>query len=302
MRRFIYGLLALSSSLLMAVGLPLAARANSSTIVTPQNMQGWKFVDDTLNSTTTATGHMITGPANPPAGIGSAELETTSPTDGQVLMKNAYAGSRFADLTTLTYSTYVKAGNGTIAPSLQFSVDQNVTDSNTGWQGRVVFEPYLNGTVTDGQWQSWDAASGSWWLTKPGMFGDQCGQSSPCTLKTLIDAYPNIGVNSGDNAQIAFKAGAGWTTQFVGDVDALTVGFSNNSTTYDFEPYQTASNANDCKNNGYQNMRDNNGQEFKNQGQCVSWVQHNVNGHGQGNQGQVQGANTTQSNTRTGTY
>ncbi len=283
MRRFIYGLAALGSSLLMAIGLPLAAKAAATVTVTPQSMDGWAFVDDTNDTTVTATGHMIKGPGTPPLGIGSAELETTSPIDGQALMKNAYAGRKFSDLTTLTYSTYVKAGNGTIAPSVQFSVDKDVTDSITSWQGRVVFEPYLNGTVTDGQWQSWAANNGNWWLTKPGLFNDTCPQSSPCTLNDLISAFPNIGVNGGSNAQILFKAGSGWTTQFVGDVDALTVAFSGNPTTYDFEPYQIASTTDQCKNNGYKDVRDGDGQEFKNQGQCVSWVQHNVNGNGQGN-------------------
>jgi len=304
MGRFIFGLVSLGSSLLMAVGMPLAARAANATTVTPQNMDGWMFVDDTNNSTVTATGHMITGPANPPLGIGSAELETTSSADGQALMKNAYAGQKLSNLTTLTYSTYVKAGNNTIAPSVQFSVDKDVTDGLNNWQGRVVFEPYLNGTVTDGQWQQWSAVNGKWWLTKPSAFGDICAQSSPCTLNDLITAFPNIGVNGGVNAQILFKAGSGWTTQFVGDVDALTVSFGSNSTTYDFEPYQVVSTTDQCKNNGYKNVRDSNGQEFKNQGQCVSWVQHNVNGNGQGNQGQVQGANTTNnsSTSQTGTY
>lgn len=296
MRRILYGLAATSSSLLMALAMPLAAKAANTVTVTTQNMNGWSFYDDTNESALTATGHMIKGPATPPLGIGSAELETTSPTDGQILVKNAYGGDKFADLTALSYSTYVKAGNGTIAPSVQFSVDQDVTDSNTGWQGRIVYEPYLNGTVTDGQWQNWSTAGGQWWLTKPGLFGDQCGQSSPCSLSTLISAYPNIGVNGGNNDQILFKAGTGWTTDFVGNVDALTVTFANSSTTYDFEPYQTVSNTDQCKNNGYKNVRDGNGQEFKNQGQCVSWVQHNVNGHGQGNaqnQGQVQGQSAT---------
>jgi hypothetical protein len=302
MKRLIYGALASISSLLMAIALPLGARAATTVTVTPQQMNGWMFVDDTNDSTTTASGHMVTGPANPPAGIGSAELETTSSTDGQMLMKNAYAGSKFTDLTTLTYSTYVKSGNSTVAPALQFSVDKDVTDGVNNWQGRIVFEPYLNGTVSDGQWQDWSAADGNWWLTKPSAFNDMCPQSSPCTLSQLTTAFSNIGVNGGVNAQILLKAGSGWPSDFVGDADALTVAFSNaQATTYDFEPYSTPSTMNQCKNSGYKDVRDNNGQEFKNQGQCVSWVQHNVNGNGQG---QTQSANTTNNtnNTNAGSF
>jgi hypothetical protein len=39
-------------------------------------------------------------------------------------------------------------------------------------------------------------------------------------------------------------------------------------------------NADQCKNEGWMNVTDTNGGSFKNQGDCVSWVQHNVNGHG----------------------
>jgi hypothetical protein len=35
-----------------------------------------------------------------------------------------------------------------------------------------------------------------------------------------------------------------------------------------------------CKNNGWKNLQDNTGKMFKNQGECVSWTEHNVNGNG----------------------
>jgi hypothetical protein len=295
MKRFIYGAFASIFGFLLTAFLPLGAKAAASTVVvTPQAMHGWVFVDDTNNTTETATGHMIVGPSTPPAGNGSAELETTSSQDGQILMKNDYGGSKLTDLTGLSYSTYVKSGNNTIAPSVQFSVDQNVTDNDNSWQGRIVFEPYLNGSVSDNTWQNWSAESGNWWLTRPALFNNMCPQSSPCALSTLTSAFPNIGVNGGVNQQILFKAGSGWTSDFVGDVDALTVSFTGtSSTTFDFEPFLVVSSVNQCKNDGFKDVRENNGVAFRNQGQCVSWVQHNVNGNGQpNNQGQVQGANT----------
>lgn len=304
MKRLFYVAVASISSLLMAA-VPMAAAqsGNGNTVtVSPGNLNGWQFIDDQNDTTLSATGSFVTGPGTPPLGSGSAQLQVSIATEGQALIKNAYGGQKLSNLQSLSYSTYVQTGNNTIAPSLQFSVDKDVTDNDTTWQGRVVFEPYLNGTVTDGQWQAWDnAQSGNWWLTKPALFNDQCAQSSPCTLTDLTSAFPNIGVNGGVNQQILFKAGSGWTTPFIGNVDALTVGFTGGATTtYDFELYPTPSNTNACKNNGYKIMYDNNGMAFKNQGQCVSWVQHNVNGNG-GGQGQTQGANTN-NGTNTGTY
>jgi hypothetical protein len=316
MKRLIYGALASISALLMAA-IPLAASAQDSNtsntvVVSQENMKGWMFIDDQNNSQATATGTMIEGPGSPPLGSGSAELQTMVSSDGQALMKNAYAGEKFSNLTTLSYSTYVVTGSeGSRAPALQFSVDKDVADNDTSWQGRLIYEPYQSGaTVTEGSWQNWDAHAGNWWLSKANdLFGGFCSQSSPCTLADLTTQFPNIGVNGGVNDQIVLKAGSGWDTPFVGNVDALTVGFGNNTTTYDFELYGQPTSMNDCKKNGYKSLYDNNNDAFKNQGQCVSWVQHNVNGNGQGNQGQVQGANTDNTNssntnggTQTGSY
>jgi hypothetical protein len=63
--------------------------------------------------------------------------------------------------------------------------------------------------------------------------------------------------------------------------DNITAQFDNvaiNNTTFDFEPVLTSpSTANDCKNGGWQTF---NNPTFSNQGLCVSWVQHNILGHG----------------------
>jgi hypothetical protein len=55
-------------------------------------------------------------------------------------------------------------------------------------------------------------------------------------------------------------------------VDALTFGSKGSTTIYNFEPFKVASDKDQCKNNGYKNYTDDNGQPFKNQGQCVSFT------------------------------
>lgn len=40
------------------------------------------------------------------------------------------------------------------AVSLQFDMDYNLADSNTAWQGRLVYEPYATETVNTGAWQT----------------------------------------------------------------------------------------------------------------------------------------------------
>jgi hypothetical protein len=64
--------------------------------------------------------------------------------------------------------------------------------------------------------------------------------------------------------------------------DSIVAQFDNtmiNSTLYNYEP-TTPATADSCKNGGWMSVTDSNGGSFKNQGDCVSWVQHNVNGHG----------------------
>jgi hypothetical protein len=55
-------------------------------------------------------------------------------------------------------------------------------------------------------------------------------------------------------------------------VDAFIVGVSGNSTTYDFEPFVTASSKGDCKNGGWQHAHRSDGSTFKSQGDCVSYT------------------------------
>lgn len=51
----------------------------------------------------------------------------------------------------------------------------------------------------------------------------------------------------------------------------------------------TPTSANDCKNGGYTSLRDANGNTFKNQGQCVSYFNHQSKGNDQGNNGDDNG-------------
>jgi len=202
------------------------AAALSAVTVTPSNANGWVGVDDNGNGGSLG---YVQGPATAPLGSGSAELSVTASNQGYLLAKAGYAGLKLSDITSLSYATYVQQGNNTIAPSLQFNIVANA-DTDTSWQGRLVYEPYQNGTVTDGVWQSHDALAGKWWFSKPNLFGDNCGQGSPCTFAQITALYPNAGVSQ-SQPMIAFKAGSSWTT-FKGNVDNLNV----NGTVYNFEP------------------------------------------------------------------
>ena len=228
---------------LLAALLPSAAGAAFATsttmVVKPSAMHGWFFYDDTHDSLATATGDFTIGPASAPLGSGSAHLTVASSTDGQALV-TPVTGFNFADISTLSYSTYrssADAGNN-LAISFQLNIDYSPTDANTGWQGRLVFEPYngASGTVVANTWQTWNALNGQWWASKTTSAGSNglCPQLSPCTWSQVLANWPNARINPVAPA-IVLKAGSGWAV-FDGNVDNLTIGVSGDTTTYDFEP------------------------------------------------------------------
>jgi len=265
-----------------AAAIPLAAYAASTTVVvTPSNMQGWAFFDDNGNG---GSGSLVSGPATPPLGAGSAQLELTAMNQGYAFGNSGFSGTKLADLTSLGYSTYVQQGNNTVAPALQLNIDTDVTDGNVGWQGRMVYEPYYTHTVTDGTWQTWNTMDnalvgnvGNWWFSNGGVAATSgCTQAKPCSWSQVLAVFPNIGVNT-DFPGVLFKAGSNWQVPFTGNVDAFTIGTAGDTTTYDFEPTLTPADKDACKNNGWMGF---NSPTFTNQGQCVAWVEHNVLGHG----------------------
>ena len=264
-----------------AAAIPIAAHAATTTVVvTPGNMQGWAFFDDNGHG---GSGSLVSGPATPPLGVGSAQLALTAMNQGYALGNGGFSGMRLADMTSLGYSTYVQQGNNTVAPALQLNIDTDLTDTNTGWQGRLVYEPYYTHTVTDGKWQTWDTQDnaavgnvGNWWFSNASAASTSgCTQAKPCTWNEVLAAFPNAGINT-TYPGVVFKAGSNWAVPFTGNVDAFTIGTASNTTTYDFEPTLQPATKDACKNSGWQSF---NSPSFPNQGQCVSWVEHNVLGH-----------------------
>ena len=134
--------------------------------ITPGNPQGWQF---RLESGTNGSGQFVTGPGTPPAGSGSAQLVVTNSDTGSVLGLAEYGGTRLADISAMTYWTYqTSRSSSALAISLQLNVDFDLTDSNTSWQGRLVFEPHHNGSPGDATWEQWDAidsGGATWWAS-----------------------------------------------------------------------------------------------------------------------------------------
>lgn len=254
--------------------LPLTTYA-ATTVVHPGDMDGWAFAQETA----TGSGSLVNGPETPPSGTGSAQLVVDS-TDGEIIAKAGYGGTKLADITELEYNTYRTSGGSALAIALQLNIDSDVTDENNAWQGRLVYEPYHTQTVSTGEWQTWDTlndaagtGTGNWWFSNGTLAANSgCTMATPCTWAEVLAEFPNAGVHNTLGA-IVLKAGGGWAGGFDGNVDALTI----NGDTFDFEfespeVLTSPSNKDECKKGGWMTF---NNPSFKNQGQCVAWTNHN---------------------------
>lgn len=220
--------------------LPLTTAHAGSNTVNPLSTD-WGLVVETAG---THSYSFVEGPATPPTGLGSLRM-TVDSTAGIMYATQKYQGVRLADLESLSYATYVTSGSGFTAIAFQINYDPDLSDTSSPkpWYGRLVYEPYRNGTVNTGAWQTWDmlnSGSAVWWASanSASPVDDVCGQSSPCTLSTILTNWPNIGIRSDSSSAILFKAGGGWSGGFDGNVDNLVVKRTGQEVDiYDFEPY-----------------------------------------------------------------
>jgi hypothetical protein len=230
---------------------------NSSTVVvTPSNTQGWSTADTNAGGSV----NFIEDTTSPlPSGALQLTTDATNTARAQYMHTTNTA---LSDITELNYSTKQVAGPAVADASYQLAVDLN--GAADGGFTTLVFEPYWNGTVIPGTWQSWDVASGQLWSSKTfsdGSCNVQSGAGGPpfYSLSQLQADCPNavvtgFGVNIGT-----------YNPNYNVEVD----GVDFNGTTYDFEAVAPED---ACKNGGYQALTDANGNHYKNQGQCVADV------------------------------
>jgi hypothetical protein len=265
MRKRLIASVAAGAAALAAAGVAIAA----TVTVSPSGMDGWSAVNDTCGAASTAAIDFVAGPGTPPAGTGSARFTVGANGDSYPTLRTAnHDGTKLSDLTALDYWTYVSAAPGSQAPYIDLYVDWNGDNAR---DDILTFEPVYNGTVTMNTWQHWDAYSGQWW-------SDVMGGPPPLTtLSAYVAAHPNATILAGEQSLIlAAGCGGGAWTGFVGNADALTVGVSGaNTTTYDFEPGPALvgppTSKDQCKKGGWKSF---NNPSFKNQGQCIAYVNH----------------------------
>jgi hypothetical protein len=220
----------------------------------------------------TSTGAFVSGPGTPPLGVGSFQMGTTLATDKGTLFNYDHVGTRLADITGLSYATYrdpASTAPPVQLPSMNIEVDYNGPAVAGGYTS-LVFEPVYNpdqGAIVSGAWQSWRGIPGIWWSTRP---INGCG-TPPCyqSWSDIVAANPDATILGGFGVNQGSGSGG-----LIAATDALKIAANGSSWAYNFEPFRTPLTKDDCKNGGWQNLRAADGSSFKNQGQCVSYVNH----------------------------
>lgn len=228
-----------------------ACSSDQTVLVTPSDIGiDWELYKDDEST----GGGIVTGPAVPPLGDGSAHQ--TIGADGNfvsIFHSANFAGIRLDELTELKYDTYVDSNVGGQAAYLNLRIDW---DNDGDQDDRIFFEPVyqtggygtLSGAVLPNQcmgvpncvdlgvWQSWDALAGGWWTLNDGTFGpplrtiaDYVAMHPEATIVNEI-GQPTYGL------RFSSGGGGGAWDNFDGNFDKFVIKVNGDRTTYDFDP------------------------------------------------------------------
>jgi hypothetical protein len=212
------------------------------------------------------------GPATPPAGTGSFETVTPTGTDKVTLFNFDHTGTALSSVDAMGYATYRAANaldNDAQLPAINLQVDVN--GAAPGGFTTLVFEPVYNTgqqAIADNTWQTWDAYLGGqaiWWSSSP--IPSAPNRDTFVTWDTIVAANPDAVIVGG----FGVNQGSG-NPALTASTDVLNISYGAVCVTYNFELFEVAADANACKNGGWKTLRRADGSPFKNQGDCIQYV------------------------------
>lgn len=259
--------------------------AQQTVIVTPTNLQGWTGIPPGADTRPGGFAGIV-GDNNAPFG-GNGSLSLTTNNTGTAKAQFMHAASLpLAGVTSLSY--YTRQNSAPFpgaAASYQLVVCLDgfnpalISPSNgAGCVNNsfttLVFEPYQNnGTappspvVVPNVWQPWDVDAGQLWSSRTYSNGTCSvaagfGGAPFYSIGGLSAACPNafvvgFGVNIGSN-----------NPNYNVSADLIEL----NGVITNFELFEVAINPNQCKGNNWMNTKRANGSPFKNQGDCMQYI------------------------------
>lgn len=245
LRRTATAAAAAAAALLLAA--PAALAAGGTVVVTPDDLQGWVVNPDPANATaaefaigdaTSGIGSLRFGPiGDSPAEKFIAQRRVTIPLDGSEAISYDVVGAAPADSDQFYLNVYVDLGDD-------------------GRSGDRFYDCRYDYVLAEGE----DTVSVNAGTT-PSAVAASDGVTCGPTLGTVADSSIFlIALNGGDT-----KAGDAGLT---GAVDTVAVTAAGATTTYDFEPTRDA-----CKDGGWRESTRTDGSAFRNQGDCVQYVE-----------------------------
>jgi hypothetical protein len=192
------------------------------------------------------TGTFVAGPATPPIGQGSFELNTPL---GPVIKPGAAKVQLLTDLFDrlplryvdgVGYSTFRHGDStGFIAGDAALNIRVDL-DGNGTTDAYMVYEPYQdfgNAAVLSDVWQSWDSYRGGtarWWISRG---SPTCSQATPCTWSAIVALHPNATIREGTDFQGSFGVNQGSNNPgVVSNADALYLSVFGQKVVFAFEP------------------------------------------------------------------
>lgn len=155
---------------LLALSIAVFAAVTTPSHASQSGTAGFVFLPETAG---TGTYSFQNGPEEPPDGSVSARLSTPSPIDTVELGVAGANGTKLADVTAISFSTYTQNRSHNADPSIRLAIDPD-GDGPATWT-RLIYEP-ARGPVAPiaNSWQHWDAYDNGhalWWcLTElPGL-------------------------------------------------------------------------------------------------------------------------------------
>ncbi|WP_169239044.1 right-handed parallel beta-helix repeat-containing protein [Candidatus Roseilinea sp. NK_OTU-006] len=206
--------------------------------VTPVLTNGWGYITETVGpGVFPIPFDIVLPPPAPTLGEASARFVLTDVTWRHMYAAPILTGTLLRDITVFEYRLRFPASSGQ-TPYINIGWDDDVTDSNTGFRGRLVYSP---DSLAPDTWHIVDARNDPtprWYTTLAG--ATACNSlSNTCTFTDLIAAYPNAAIHP-DNLLgaplgfIGIRVGGGSSTG-IGYADGLRVGVGDQITLYDFE-------------------------------------------------------------------
>ena len=75
------------------------------------------------------------------------------------------------------------------------------------------------------------------------------------------------------DAHLGLRVGEPYSDGYTENIDSFTFGTAAGTTIFDFEPWDVATSTDECLKGGWSGVKRADGSTFKNQGDCVSYVQ-----------------------------